>query len=290
MSIKAGRYVVEISHPEKILFAPTKITKGDLINYYFDIADYMIPYMKDHPLTMVRYPNGIKHDGFYQKDSPEYFPQWIKRVSVKKQEGGVTHYVVCNNQATLIYLANQNCITPHLWLSKYDKLENPDRMIFDIDPSIKDFQVVKEAAWIVKKELDRLGLKSFVMTTGAHGLHVTVPLNRRATFDEVKEFARAIAEKIAEDNPKTITTELNIKKRGRRTFIDYLRNGFGATAVAPYAVRPIAGAPVATPLSWQELDKIKSAQQFTIKNIFKRLDSIKDPWKDFFKVRQSIKK
>ncbi|MBI2774840.1 ATP-dependent DNA ligase [Candidatus Dependentiae bacterium] len=290
MSIKAGRYTVEISHPEKILFAPTKISKGDLIDYYFNIADYMIPYLKDHPLTMVRYPNGIKDEGFYQKDAPEYFPEWIKRVAVKKQEGGSTHYVVCNNQATLVYLANQNCITPHLWLSKYDKLENPDRMIFDIDPSIKDFQVVKDAAWIVKKELDRLGLKSFVMTTGAHGLHITVPLNRRATFDEVKAFARAIAQKLEEENPKIITTELNIKKRGKRTFIDYLRNGFGATAVAPYAVRPIAGAPVATPLSWKELDSIKSAQEFNINNIFKRLKKIKDPWKDFFKVRQSIKK
>jgi bifunctional non-homologous end joining protein LigD len=288
MKIEAGRQVIEISHEDKILFAPTKITKADLAQYYYDIADYMLPYMKDHPLTMVRYPNGIKKEGFYQKDAPEYFPDWIKRVSVKKEGGGTTHYVICNNQATLVYLANQNCITPHLWLSKYDKLDYPDRMIFDVDPSIDDFELVKEAAWILKKELDARKLKSFIMTTGSHGVHVVVPLNRRANFDEVKAYAREIAQKLAAENPKILTTELNKKKRGQRTFIDYLRNGFGATAVAPYGVRPKQGAPIATPLSWKELDSIKSSQEFNIKNIFKRLEKINDPWKGFFRLKQSL--
>lgn len=290
-SIKVGHHTIEVSSTDKILFAPTKITKGDLIQYYLDIAPHLLPYAKDHPLTMVRYPDGIKGQGFYQKDAPDYFPDWIKRIEVKKKEGGITHYVICNDAATLVYLANQNCITPHLWLSKSDALDYPDRMIFDIDPSSKDFTLVRQTAWVLREVLDYLGLGSFVMTTGSNGLHVVIPLNRKATFEQVKNFAHSLAEYLSAEFPEFITIELSKKKRGKKVFLDYLRNGFGATSVCPYAVRPKPGAPVATPLAWDELkDKTLTSQQYTIHTIKHRLQSIDDPWEHFFQKKYGLTK
>ena len=291
--IFANQHRIEITHPEKVLFAPTNITKDELVHYYYDVAKYILPYLKNRPLTMVRYPYGIQKEGFYHKDAPDYFPSWIKRVKVKKEEGGFTNYVVCNNAATLVYLANQNCITPHLWLSKINNLDYPDRMIFDIDPSeVKNFKLVKETAQHLKQLLDELGLKSFVMTTGSHGVHVVVPLNAKENYDAVRDFAREIAQIVVERYPQTTTLELRKNKRGKKVFIDYLRNGFGATAVTPYGVRPKPGAPVATPLAWKELESaaLDSSQKYTIKNIMPRLKRIDDPWKNFFKTKQSLTK
>ncbi|OQA35306.1 MAG: putative ATP-dependent DNA ligase YkoU [Candidatus Dependentiae bacterium ADurb.Bin331] len=293
MFIESNQHKIEITHPEKILFAPSKITKGDLVHYYYDVAQYILPYMKNRPLTMVRYPYGIKEEGFYHKDAPAYFPSWIKRAKVKKEEGGFTNYVVCNNAATLVYLANQNCITPHLWLSKTSNLAYPDRMIFDIDPSdVKRFDLVKQTALAVKAVLDELDLKSFVMTTGSHGVHVVVPLNAKEDYDAVRDFAYHVAELVVSQNPKTTTLELRKNKRGKKVFIDYLRNGFGATAVTPFGVRPKPGAPIATPLAWKEVesDTLDSSQKYNINNIFARLKKVGDPWKDFFKTKQSLKK
>ena len=154
-SLKVGRYRVTITNPDTLLFPKNKIRKIDLINYYNAIAPIMVPYMKDRPLTMVRYPNGIDHEGFYQKNMPDYFPNWVKGKTIKKSEGGSVTYVVCNNAATLVYLANQACITPHLWLSKIDKLRYPDQMIFDIDPppSGKNFTLVRHIALRLKEIL-----------------------------------------------------------------------------------------------------------------------------------------
>ncbi len=291
-SIRCGRYVIETSHEDKILFTPTPITKGALINYYTAIASVMLPYMKNHPLTMLRYPNGIDHEGFYQKDTPDYFPSWIDRITIKKKEGGSTTYVVCNNKATLVYLANQSCITPHLWLSRADKLDYPDRMIFDIDPAERtNFSTVRMVALRLKKILEDLDLTPFAMTTGSHGMHVIVPLNRRANFDTVRTFARTVAEILVADDPKNITLELNKAKRKNRIFLDYLRNGFGATGVAPYAVRPKPGAPVATPITWQEVHDTKlTSQRYNITTIFNHLKKNPNPWKSFHTSACSIAK
>jgi bifunctional non-homologous end joining protein LigD len=288
--IKCGRHTIKTSHEDKKLFLPSAITKGQLIDYYYKIAPFMIPYMKNHPVTMVRYPEGIKEEGFYHKDAPEYFPSWIKRVAIKKKEGGSVNYVVCNDQATLVYLANQNCITPHLWLSRIDKLDFPDRMIFDLDPSPGvSFSLVRWTALQLKKLLEALDLTSFVMTTGSHGLHVWVPLNRRADFDTVRDFAQGVAQILVDAYPTKLTLEIRKDKRGKRIFIDYLRNAFSATAVAPYGVRPKPGAPVATPLAWKEVEDPKlTAQKYTITNIFKRLKAKKDPWKTMNKSACSL--
>jgi len=284
-----GRRKVTITHPDKILFPRAKITKDDLVDYYLDVADLMLPYMKNRLITMQRFVNGISKEGFYQKNAPDYFPKWIKTVPLTKKEDGKVNYVACNDVATLMYLVNQVTITFHVWLSKIDKLDYPDKMIFDFDPSIKGFAPIRTAARNLKKLLeDELGLLAFLMTTGSRGVHVVVPLDRRADFDTVREFARDVADIMAERYPKNLTTEIRKTKRGKKVFIDYLRNAFAQTGVAPYSVRPKPGAPIATPIEWEELGRVKP-DSFTIKNIFKRLSRRECPWKNFGKKKCSLK-
>lgn len=287
--MKVGRHVIQLSNLEKELFPKDYITKGDLIQYYHNIADIMIPHMKNHPITMQRFPNGITQEGFYQKDISDYFPAWIKSVPVTKQEGGIVRYALCNDAATLIYLANQGCITLHLWLSTKSKLDYPDRLIFDLDASHKDFASVKKTAFLLKDVFETLELVPFVMTTGSRGLHVVVPLKKRDTFDEVRSFARDLAEYLVHEHPDMLTLEMHKEKRKKRIFLDILRNAFGQTGVAPYAVRALPGAPVATPITWQELQKsVSDSQQYTIKNIFRRLGRRDDPWDKFDTQARSL--
>jgi bifunctional non-homologous end joining protein LigD len=202
---------------------------------------------------MQRYPNGIQAEGFFQKAAPDYFPDWIRRVTVSK-EGGTVEHVVCDNAATLVYLANQGCITPHVWLSRADRVDNPDRLIFDLDPPGDDFEVVRFAAGELRGLLGELGLDPFLMATGGRGLHLVVPLDRRADFDAARAFARGVAEVLTARHPRRLTTEARKNKRRGRLFLDTMRNAYAQTAVPPYAVRARPGAPVAMPLTWKELD------------------------------------
>lgn len=278
-----GTYHVTITNPDKLLF-PDGITKGDLIEYYATIAPIMLPYLKDRALMMHRFPDGITGESFYQKDASSYFPRWIKQAQVPK-EGGYNNYVVCQNKATLVYLANQACITPHVWLSRVDNLNYPDKMIFDLDPSSHDFQLVCHIALRLKEILESVKLHPYAMTTGSHGIHVTVPLDRTCSFEEVKAFALQCARRLLEKEPEHVTIEIRKDKRQGRVFIDTLRNQYGSTAVAPYAVRAHPGAPIATPLYWEELlDKSLSSQTYTIKNISSRLRQ--SPWKSFKRYAQ----
>lgn len=294
--LKIGRRSIEVSNLAKILFPKDKITKGDIIEYYQRVAKYMIPHMKNRPITMQRFPDGIRDEGFYQKNISDYFPKWIDYIPIKKQEDGVVKYALCNDAATLVYLANQLCITPHLWLSRVDDVNRPDHLIFDLDPSSKrtisspkNFVSVKKAALLLKNLLDEIGLISYPMLTGSRGVHVVVPLKRKYDFDEVRAFAKEVAQLLVEANPRLLTIEVRKEKRRGRIFVDYLRNSFGQTAVAPYAVRPKQGAPVATPITWQELRSAgMHAQRFNVKNIFKRLSIKKDPWKDINKHAQLL--
>lgn len=288
--LKIGRHSVKISHGQNILFPKSGITKNKLIEYYYNIAPIMIPHIKNRPVTMHRFTRGVAHEGFFQKNVSDYFPDWIQRAPIEKKEDGVVNYAVCNNAATLVYLANQLCITLHIWLSKIDKLNYPDRMIFDLDPSTKDFNSVRIAAKKLKKLLEKVGLKTFVMTTGSRGLHVVVTLKRTETFDYVRQFAKDIAEVMVHQNPKMLTTEIRKIKRGKKIFVDTYRNSFAQTAVAPYAVRAKKGAPVATPLEWHEVGSKLTPTKYTIKNIFKRLAKKEDPWKNINKNPFSLKK
>lgn len=292
MKINSGRYIVEITHPDKILFGKSGLTKTDLINYYQAIAPIMMPYLKDRPISMQRFPQGLADEGFFQKDASDYFPSWVTRVPVATQTKDVVNYVVIDKPATLIYLANQNCITPHTWLSKTDNLNKPDKMIFDLDPAKNlTFTAIQEVAQKLKKVLDDLELPTFCMLTGSRGAHIVVPLKRVHTFDEVREFAHDIASLLAKQFPKLITVDMQKAKRGKRIFIDWLRNGFGATAVAPYAVRAHENAPVAMPVTWQELLKRDmTSQKYTIKNAMKRISKVGDVWQGMNKYAVTLTK
>jgi bifunctional non-homologous end joining protein LigD len=283
-----GSRVVNLTRPDKVLFPGDGIRKQDVIDYYEHIAGIMLPHIKDRPLMLQRFPNGIGGNGFYQKNIAFYFPDWIKRVSVKKTGGTVTH-VVCNDVATLVYLANLACITPHMWLSRIPKLSNPDLLIFDLDPPGEDFGAVRRTAVALRELLESIGLKSFPMTTGSRGLHVTVVLNRDADFDHVRSFARSVAQLLSSRHPDHATVAARKNQRGGRVYIDVMRNGYAQTAVAPYALRAKPGAPVATPLDWDELsDKRLHSQRFTLQNIFRRIERDGDPWKSISRHPQGI--
>jgi bifunctional non-homologous end joining protein LigD len=288
LAIRAGGHLVELSHPDKILFPDDGITKRDLAEYYRRIAPRMLPYLKDRPLSLQRFPDGIGW-GFYEKKAPDYFPEWFERVRVKVKGGGSQQQLMCNNAASLVYLADQACITPHPWLSKQGRLDYPDRMIFDLDPAGGDFGAVKDAALLMRDVLERAKLRPFVMTTGSKGLHVVVPLDGAANFDRVRSRARELAEEAAAREPKDLTVEPRKDARAGRTFIDYLRNAYGQTSVPPYAVRARNGAPVAVPLRWEELSRPGlNAQSYNIKTVFERLSRLPNPWSGFSRHTGSL--
>ncbi|MBW3660347.1 MAG: non-homologous end-joining DNA ligase [Gemmatimonadetes bacterium] len=280
--------MVEVSRREKTLFPDSGVTKGDLIEYYRRIADRMLPYVRERPVVMQRFPDGIEGEGFYQKDAPDYFPEWIERVTVEK-EGGTVDHVVCGNAATLVYLANQGVITPHVWLSKVDRLHHPDRMIFDLDPPEDDFDVVRHGARALRELLEDLDLSVWPMATGGRGLHLVVPLDRGEEFDPVRGFAHRVVDLLAARQPDRFTTETRKDKRRGRLFLDYLRNAYAQTGVPPFAVRPRAGAPVAVPLDWDDLDDPDlRGNACTVENVFRRLSGKDDPWKGMARHGRSL--
>ena len=288
--MKIGGHKIDISHEDKILFPKAKITKGDVIDYFWRVAKVMLPHVRGRPLAMRRHPDGIEGEGFFQKEVPDYFPRWIKRITTPRKEGGKVDNVVCDNAATLVYLANQACFTPHVWLSRRDKLDCPDQLIFDLDPPGTKFALVRFAAKALRDFLDELGLCAFVKTTGSRGLHVIVALDRKQDFDTAREFAQDVARVLANRHPKRLTVEPRKNKRRGRLYLDTARNSYAQHAVAPYAVRAIEGAPIATPLSWEEVNDSKvDAQRFTVKNIFQRLSRKSDPWKNLRRSMRSFK-
>jgi bifunctional non-homologous end joining protein LigD len=288
--IKVGRRAIEISNPDKAMFPDDGITKRDLIDYYLSVADVMLPEIKGRLLTMERFPNGIDGKRFYQKDISDYFPDWIDRKTVPKQGGGRVTHVVANDKATLVYLANQACITLHMSLSRKDSIDNPDQMIFDLDPSADDFGEIRHAALDLKDVLDDLGLHSVVKTTGSRGLHVTIPLDRKEDFKSVRKFARTLAGHFAEQSPDRLTIEARKEKRRGRIFVDWLRNSNGATAVAPFAVRARPGGPVAMPVAWDEVRSSRlSPRRYVMKDVLKGLATTEDPWKGWRRKARSLK-
>jgi bifunctional non-homologous end joining protein LigD len=296
--LKVGGHSIEVSRPDKVLFPSDGITKADLVEYYRQIGPVMIPHLRNRPLMMQRFPDGIDREGFIQQQIPAYFPEWIQRVRVPKEQGGVITHAVCNDVASLVYMANQACITLHTWLSRADRIECPDQMIFDLDPPHHDlntahdeFAKVRSSALAVRDLLDELGLVGFVKTTGLFGAHVVVPLDRSATFDEVRAFARDIAEELVRRDPRDRTTEMRKERRGGRVLIDVMRNAYGQTAVAPYSVRAFAGAPVAMPLVWHDLERGRvGPRTFTMRNVNEYLHMNGDPWSGMAKRAHSFRR
>ncbi|MFW6057145.1 MAG: non-homologous end-joining DNA ligase [Chloroflexota bacterium] len=282
---------IELSHLDKVFFPESGITKGDVLDYYERVAPHMLPHVRERAMTMHRYPDGIDGEDFYQQNMPDYFPDWIARVDVDKEDGKVTH-VVCNDTATLVYIANQGALVNHVWLSRRDRIRHPDRMIVDLDPPHDgtDASALRSAALLLRDTFHELGLVPFLSTTGSAGLHLYVPLKRELEFDEVREFGREVVEQLASKHPDSLTTEQRKQKRGRRIYLDVLRNSYAHTAVALYSVRAKPGAPVATPLAWEELQQGPvESNRYTVQNIFRRLGQREDPWKGFEDQAGSIR-
>lgn len=261
---------VEISHPDKVIFPDNEITKRDMISYYEKVADHMLPALKDRPLTLQRFPDGIDDDGFYQKKVPDYFPDFIETVSIETEDGTITQ-VICNNKKSLIYLTNQGVVSFHIWLSKKDKLHQPDEVVFDLDPPENSFEKAKDAAKKIGNFLKEEGKDPKLMTTGKSGFHVWYEVRRDKDFDERRKEVKELAKKMKERHSDLLTMETRTDERDGKVFIDYLRNSYGQTSVCPYSLRPNDSCGVATPLEWDELSRLEKPDQYAINNIFRRL-------------------
>jgi bifunctional non-homologous end joining protein LigD len=273
---------VQVTHPEKVLFPDDGITKGDLVAYYRTVATRMLPLIGGRPVTMQRFPDGIGRGGFLQKQIGRHFPDWIDRVTApnrRTRQATVREevtYPVCRHADDLAYLANQGCVTPHVWLSRTPDIHHPDQMVFDLDPASEDLGVLRLAAAALRELLDELGLASFLKSSGSRGLHVVVPLVPAAETDAVKGFSIAVAEVLAARHPDQLTAEARIANRHGRLYLDIGRNGYAQTMAAPYAVRALPSAPVSVPLDWSELDEFVPGRH-TVATIAERL-AAPDPW------------
>ncbi|MDQ6817940.1 MAG: non-homologous end-joining DNA ligase [Actinomycetota bacterium] len=275
--LRVGRRSVRITHPERVVFPSAGLTKLDLARHYERVAPLMLPYVRDRPLALQAFPEGIEGDGFFMKAVPRYFPEWVERATVPKKGGTVTH-PLAQNAATLVYLAGQNVVTFHTWLSRVDALREPDRLVLDFDPSGRRFAEVRAAARAAGDRLRDVGLAPHAMATGSRGIHVVCPLRPRASFQDVHRFARALAEEMVADDPRHLTLEWRKADRGNKIYLDVNRIAYAQHAVAPYAVRAVPKASVAVPLRWEELaDRALRPDRWTIKNIAARLAD-GDPW------------
>lgn len=287
-----GATDVAISHPEKVLFPDSGITKGELCAYYQSIAPLMLPHVRGRPVTMERYPAGIDKKGFIQKDVSKGFPSWLERVAVPRREGkeeGVVHYPLANEARALVWLANQNSITPHVWCSRAPALSAPDVCVFDLDPAGDDPGTLRAAALAVRDLLDELGLRSFVKTSGSKGFHIVVPVGAEAGFELVWRFALGAGAVLVKRHPTMFTQEFIKADRAGRILIDTGRNAPGATFAAVYAVRPRPGAPISAPCTWQEIERgAVGPRTFTLRTMAARVGEVGDLWQALGDDRQPL--
>jgi bifunctional non-homologous end joining protein LigD len=280
-----------ITHPEKILFPADGITKGELAAYYELIAPLMLPHLRRRPITMERYHRGITEPGFFQKDVSKGFPEWLKRVEVPKKDGTV-HHPLANDTRSLLWLANQNSITIHVWPSRAPNLYHPDICIFDLDPSQEnDLEPLRAAALHLRELLAELGLPSWIKTSGSKGFHIAVPLDGKSDFGEVARFAHRVGEVMVQRDPENLTQEFSKVDRGGRILVDTGRNGYSATYAATYTVRAKPGAPVSAPCTWEELERgVVGPGTFTLRSMGQRGADVGDLWADLLKTKRSLKR
>jgi bifunctional non-homologous end joining protein LigD len=272
---------VKLSHPDKVLFPGDGITKADLADYYDAVAPAMLPHVRRRPLNLWRWNAGIERERVVQQEIPKGAPDWVARVEVSRRRGGAVTHAMADDADTLRWLAQVNCVTPHVWTSRADRLDRPDRMIFDLDPPDEgaDFDHIREGALAMGELLRELGREPYAMTSGSRGIHVVAPLRRTAVHDVVRRRAGEIAEELAARHPDRLTTAWRKNKREGRILIDTARNTYAQTTVAPYSVRAKPGAPVATPLRWEELEDARlRADAFTLATLPARLERDGDPW------------
>jgi bifunctional non-homologous end joining protein LigD len=277
-----------ITHPEKVLFPEDRITKGELAAYYEAIAPAMLPHLRDRPVTMERYHRGIGQPGFFQKNVSKGYPDWLQRIEVPKK-GGTVHYPLVTDARSLLWLANQNSITPHVWTSRVPRLYRPDLCVFDLDPLADDPQILRAAALALRDLLRELKLPSWVKTSGSKGFHVAVPLDGTSDFGEVATFAHSVGALLVSRDPVHLTQEFSKADRGGRILVDTGRNGPGATFAAAYAVRPRTGAPVSAPCTWDEVEGGDAGPRtFTLRAMRRRIADVGDPWRDMARHAQSL--
>jgi bifunctional non-homologous end joining protein LigD len=278
-----------ITHPEKLMFPDDGITKGELAGYYEMIAPYILPHLRGRPVTMERYHRGIAAKGFFQKDVTKGFPNWLERVEVPKK-GGTVHHPVASNVNSLLWLANQNAVTLHVWTSRAPDFLHPDLCVFDLDPAIDNPAQARAAALQLRNVLGEIGLRSWVKTSGSKGFHIAVPLDGKPEFGEVETFAQRVGKMLVSRDPSRLTQEFSKADRGGRILVDTGRYGYSATFAAPYTVRAKPGAPVSAPCTWEEMEHGEVAPQtFTLRTMAARMASVGDLWAEMSGHPQSIR-
>lgn len=279
-----------ITHPEKVLFPDDGITKGELAAYYEAVAPLMIPHIRARPVTMERYPAGITAKGFFQKDVSKGFPEWLERVEVPKK-GGTVHHALIADARSLLWVTNQNCITPHVWASRAPDLYQPDICVFDLDPAEEVPDVLRATAIALRDLLDEIGLPCWVKTSGSKGFHIVIPLDGKLGFGDVSGFAHAVGTVLVKHDPEHLTQEFHKVDRAGRILVDTGRNGYSATFAAPYAVRAKPGAPVSAPCTWEEIERGEvGPRTFTLRTMAQRIDEVGDLWADMRKRRRSLRR
>jgi bifunctional non-homologous end joining protein LigD len=293
-TIRKGKRVLRLSNLDKVFWRDEGITKGDLLAFYRDLAPVLVPHLRDRPFTMRRYPDGVGGKSFFQKDKPPGMPDWIPTVNIEvstretpRQRRRIDAPLV-NDELALLWMVNMGCIDLNTWYSRVDKLDRPDFVLFDLDPSPDvGFRETVQVALLVKEVLDALGLQSFPKTSSAEGMHVLVPLERRHTYDDTREFAEIVAGALAATNRGLVTTEWSKSKR-RGVLIDSNQNGEGKTIASAYSVRPREGAPVSTPLRWEEVDESLDPLAFTMDVVRDRVAEHGDLFEGVLTVKQLL--
>ena len=280
-----------ITHPEKVLFPDAGITKGELASYYETIAPVMLPHIIGRPITMERYHRGIGAPGFFQKDVSKGFPEWLERVEVPKH-GGVVHHPIVTDTRSLLWLANQNCITPHVWTTRAPNVYQPDICVFDLDPSKEDEpDVLRNAALALRDLLKELGLPSWIKTSGSKGFHIVVPLDGKTSMGEAARFAHRVAALLVKRHPTQLTQEFSKVDRAGRILVDTGRNGYSATFAAAYAVRAKPCAPISAPCTWEEVERGDvHPRTFTLRTMSERVQKVGELWKELLKTKRSLKR
>ncbi|WP_343707344.1 DNA ligase D [Flavobacterium sp.] len=290
--LKVGKTVLHLTNQNKVYFPKDGITKGNIVHYYDEVSELILPYLKDRPESMNRFPNGIDSPSFYQKDvDVDKIPKWLKTKKVFSESNNADiDYLICNNKETLLYMANLGCIEMNPWNSTIKHIQNPDWLVIDLDPAKDDFKQVVQTALVVKQVLDELETECLCKTSGASGLHIYIPLGAKYDYDSIKILGELIAKEVQSRLPDITTVDRSIKKRNNKLYIDFLQNRRGQTLAAPYSVRPKPGATVSTPLEWSEVNEKLHPSQFTIKNVLSRFEKKGDLWKPVLSKGANIKK
>lgn len=289
MEVRVDNHSFAISKLDKIFWPEQGYTKGDLIGYYQEVSPYIIKYLDNRPVVFTRYPDGVEGKYFYQKNAPSYLPSWIPTFSYYSQDSQRTiQYILVGESSVLLWLANQACIEMHPWLSPINRLDHPDYLVIDLDPSAANsFGEIVDMAFIIKKVLDELGLRTYPKTSGSQGLHIYLPLQGIYTYHQVRKFAQAVASLAAQIRPELSTVERSISKRGAKIYLDYLQNAKGQTLCSPYSLRAGPRALVSAPLRWEELEQVSPAD-FNLKNMLPRLKEVGDLFAPVLEDRQTL--